>query len=167
MKTGWLSAPVPLGPEHEATEFQSGEQALDLWLKERAVRNEKSGASRTYVVCEGSRVVAYYCLAAGAIAHEAAPKAIRRNMPNPIPVIVLGRLAVDVKFQNAGLGKALLLDATRRALQASRISGVVALLVHAISEPARQFYVSRGFIESPTHPMTLMLMLGTAVQVLE
>jgi GNAT superfamily N-acetyltransferase len=99
-------------------------------------------------------------------AYDEAPKPLRRNMPDPIPVMVLGRLAIDKRYQNIGLGKALLLDATRRTLQVARISGVVALLVHAISESAKRFYLGRGFIESPVKPMMLMLVLASAEKVL-
>jgi GNAT superfamily N-acetyltransferase len=111
-------------------------------------------------------VIGYYCLAAGALGHEDAPKALRRNIPDPIPVMVLGRLAIDRHYQNIGLGKALLLDATRRTLQVSRISRVKALLVHTISEPARRFYLGRGFIPSPVKPMMLMLVLTSVEKVI-
>jgi GNAT superfamily N-acetyltransferase len=113
-------------------------------------------------VCEGRAVVGYYCLAAGAIGHGEAPAPLRRNMPDPIPVLVLGRLAIDRRCQNQGLGRALLRDAVLRALQVAEIAGVAALLVHALSEEGRRFYLSRGFVESPVRPMTLCLMLGTA-----
>jgi GNAT superfamily N-acetyltransferase len=161
-----LTPPSPLDADHDLTGFDSGETSLNDWLQRRAARNNRSGASRTYVVGEGRKVVGYYCLAAGALGHEEAPKALRRNMPDPIPVMVLGRLAIDQRYQNIGLGKALLLDATRRTLQVSRITGVVALLVQAISEPAKRFYLGRGFIESPVKPMMLMLVLATAEKVL-
>ena len=162
-----ISQPLPLDAAHDLTFFDSGEASLDYWLKNRAVKNDLSGASRTYVVCNnGNKVVGYYCLAAGAIGHEEAPKSMRRNMPDPIPVLVLGRLAIDMDYQNLGLWKALLRDATRRALQASRISGVVALIVHALSEQAKKFYLSCGLTESPTKPMMLCLVLATAERVL-
>jgi len=161
-----LSPPSPLDADHDLTGFDCGEDSLNDWLQRRATRNHRSGASRTYVVCEGRKVVGYYGLAAGALGHEEAPKALRRNMPDPIPVMVLGRLAIDQRYQNIGLGKALLLDATRRTLQVSRITGVVALLVQAISEAAKRFYLGRGFIESPIKPMMLMLVLASAEKVL-
>jgi GNAT superfamily N-acetyltransferase len=162
-----LSLPSPLDATHDLTVFESKEKSLDDWLKNKATKNERSGSSRTYVVCDQNKVIGYYCLAAGAISHEEAPKSMQRNMPkNPIPVLVLGRLAIDHRYQNMGLGTALLLDATRRALQASRSFGVVALLVHALSEQTKRFYLSRGFIESPTKPMMLCLILATAKQVL-
>jgi GNAT superfamily N-acetyltransferase len=156
-----LSAPVPLTTAHDLAPFDCGEPALDEWLKRRALRNEVTGASRTYVVCAGETVVGYYCLAAGAIIRDAAPGPVRRNMPDPIPVMVLGRLAVDRTCQRQGLGRALLRDAILRVLHASGIAGITALLVHAISDEARRFYLAQGFLESPIEPMTLCLPLGT------
>jgi GNAT superfamily N-acetyltransferase len=160
------SAPVRITPEHDTSGFDCGEPSLDEWLKKRALRNEASDASRTYVVCTEAVVVGYYTLAAGAVARDQAPSLIRRNMPDPIPVMVLGRLAVDRRYQNHGLGQALLRDAILRVLQAAGIAGVKAILVHAISDEAKRFYQSRGFLESPIEPMTLCLLLETARQAL-
>lgn len=164
-----LSAPEPLIDHHQLADFDSGEPSLDDWLKRRAAKNQANGSSRTYVVCEGpaqDRVIGYYCLAAGAIGHAEAPSAMKRNRPDPVPVLVLGRLAIHKDHHQKGIGTALLNDAIRRALQAADIAGVTALLVHAISEQARRFYLSRGFIESPIRPMTLCLMLATVEQAL-
>lgn len=156
-----LSAPQPLADHHQLADFDSGEPSLDNWLKRRAAKNQANGSSRTYVVCEGESVIGYYCLAAGAIGHAEAPSSMRRNRPDPIPVLVLGRLAIHKDHHQKGIGTALLNDAIRRAIQAADIAGVTALLVHAISEQARGFYFSRGFIESPIKPMTQCLMLAT------
>ena len=156
-----ISAPLPLAADHELAGFESGEPSLDDWLKRRAFKNQANGSSRTYVVCEGKTVIGYYCLAAGAIGHAEAPGAMKRNRPDPVPVLVIGRLAIHQAHHQKGLGTALLNDAIRRAMQAAEIAGVTALLVHAISEQARRFYRSRGFIESPVKPMTLCLMLAT------
>lgn len=164
-----LSAPQPLAEHHRLADFDSGEPTLDDWLKRRAAKNQANGSSRTYVVCEGrahDRVIAYYCLAAGAIGHAEAPSSMRRNRPDPVPVLVLGRLAVHKDQHQKGMGTALLNDAIRRTIQAAEIAGVTALLVHAMSEQARRFYLSRGFVESPVKPMTLCLMLATVDQVL-
>ena len=162
-----LNPPTPLTPDHLCEDFDSGVSILDDWLKKRALKNQASGASRTYVVTAKDRVVAgYYCLAAGAVAHEQAPKPLRRNMPDPIPVIVLGRLAIDRRYQRLGIGRGLLKDAVLRTIQASELAGIRAILVHAISEDAKQFYLSCGFLESPTQPMTLCLPLETARKVI-
>ena len=162
-----ISAPLPLAADHELAGFESGEPSLDDWLKRRAFKNQANGSSRIYVVCEGKTVIGYYCLAAGAIGHAEAPGVMKRNRPDPVPVLVIGRLAIHQAHHQKGLGTALLNDAIRRAMQAAEIAGVTALLVHAISEPARRFYRSRGFIESPVEPMTLVLMLATVARALE
>jgi GNAT superfamily N-acetyltransferase len=154
-----LSAPQPLADHHQLADFDSGEPSLDDWLKRRAAKNQANGSSRTYVVCEGDTVIGYYCLAAGAIGHAEAPSSMKRNRPDPVPVLVLGRLAIHKGHHQKGIGTALLNDAIRRAIHAADIAGVTALLVHAISEQARRFYLSRGFIESSIKPMTLCLML--------
>ena len=161
-----LSAPQPLADHHQFADFDSGELSLDDWLKRRATKNQANGSSRTYVVCESETVVGYYCLAAGAIGHAEAPSTMKRNRPDPVPVLVLGRLAIHKDHHQKGIGTALLNDAVRRAIQAAAIAGVTALLVHAISDQARRFYLSRGFIESPVKPMTLCLMLSTVEQAL-
>jgi GNAT superfamily N-acetyltransferase len=106
--------------------------------------------------------VGYYCLATGAIAREQAPKPMGRNMPDPIPVIVLGRIAVDLAYQSKGIGSGLLKDAILRSLQVSEIVGVKAILVHALSEEAKRYDPARSFLVSPIHPMTLCLPIGTA-----
>ncbi len=95
-----IRAPEPLTAVHHAQAFTCGETSLDLWLKQRALRNQVSGASRVYVICDDTRVVGYYALATGGLVAVEATEAIRRNMPNPIPAMVLGRLAVDVEWQN-------------------------------------------------------------------
>ena len=161
-----LSAPQPLADDHRRADFDSGELSLNYWLKRRAAKNQANGSSRTYGVCEGDTVIGYYCLAAGAIGHAEAPSTMKRNRPDPVPVLVLGRLAIHKDHHQRGIGTALLNDAIRRAIQAADIAGVTALLVHAISEQARRFYLSRGFIESPIKPMTLCLMLATVDQAL-
>ena len=156
-----LSAPEPLSADHDLSAFECGEASLDDWLKRRAFTNQLSGASRTFVVLDESRVVvAYYALAAGAVAHERATGSVRRNMPDPIPVLVLGRLAVAKRAQGLQLGAALLQDAVLRAMAVSENAGVRALLVHALNQSARAFYERYGFQGSPLDPMTLMLRLN-------
>lgn len=159
---GKLSAPQKLSELHQLEHFQSGEESLDRWLKQRAKKNERDGASRTYVVCSENQVVGYYCLANGAIASQIATGKTRRNMPDPIPVMVIGRLAVDKNWQGRGIGKALLRDGILRILQAAEIAGIRAILVHAISEAAKQFYERCGFTASPMEPMTLMITIADA-----
>jgi GNAT superfamily N-acetyltransferase len=157
-----LRAPEKLSSDHDLSQFGSGEPSLDDWLKRRALQNEESGASRTYVVCIGRRVVGYYALATGAVAHVDSPGRVRRNMPDPVPVMVIGRLAVDQSVQGQAVGPALLRDAVSRIVQAAEIAGIRAILVHAISERAKRFYERWGFVASPVEPMTLMITLAEA-----
>ncbi len=157
-----LTPPEPLSSEHRLDTFDCGEPSLDEWLRRRALGNQASGASRTFVVADASgRVVGYYALAAGAVSHETATSAVRRNMPDPVPVLVLGRLAVDRQAQGIHLGAALLQDAVKRAVSVAEDAGVRALLVHALGERAKRFYEHYGFQASTVHPLTLMLRLPT------
>ena len=162
-----LQPPQPLQPDHDLSEFDSGRPVLDEWLRKKAVKNENSGASRTYVVCEDARVVAYYCLATGSVENKQASGRIRRNMPDPIPVMIIGRLAVDVSLQGQGIGRSLLKDAIFRTLKAAEIAGIRAILVHALDEAAASFYRKNGLTESPIDPLVLMLSLDTARVALE
>lgn len=155
-----LSAPEPLEDRHQLDGFSCGVPALDDWLKRRARANQASGASRTFVICDGGGVAGYYALASGAVDVGAAPGRFRRNMPNPVPVVVLGRLAVDTSRQGQGLGRALARDAGLRVLQAAGAIGIRGILVHAISEDAKKFYLALGFEPSPLDAMTLMVTLG-------
>lgn len=156
-----LSTPSPLSAEHRLADFCCAEEpSLEAWLKDRARKNEASGASRTYIVAAHREVVGYYCLSAGAVSHAGAPSSIRRNMPDPIPVIVLGRLAVHSDWAGHGVGQGLLKDAVLRSIAISETLGVRAMLCHALSERAKRFYLKYGFIESPIEPMTVMLNLS-------
>lgn len=155
-----LHAPQPLTADHQLNTFNCGETSLDEWLKRRALLNQSNGASRTFVVVDESQLVmGYYALAAGAVHHQDATRSIRQNMPDPIPVMVLARLAVDIRTQGMQLGAGLLRDAVGRSLAVAKNTGVRALLVHALHERAKQFYLYFGFQASPVHPLTLMLRL--------
>jgi len=154
-----IAAPVALEDHHQIDAFDCGVTALNAWLKTRARSNAASGASRTYVACDGKQVAGYYALAAGAVEVAETPGRFRRNMPDPIPVIVLGRLALDRGQQGQGLGRALFRDAALRVIQAADIIGVRGILVDAISDEAKSFYQAVGMVESPLDPMTLMVTL--------
>ena len=154
--------PSPISADHILGGFECGEPSLNEWLKRRALKNHISGASRCFVICHGADVIGYYSLSAGAIRRESVTKAMRRNMPDPLPVLLLGRLAIDRRYHNQGLGRALLRDVMIRAVNVAGDAGVFALMVHALSQQARRFYLSRGFVESPLQPMTLMMTLTTA-----
>jgi len=157
-----LSLPKPLATSHRLDDFECGEAVLDDWLKRKALSNQSSGASRTFVVADqDGRVCGYYAMAAGAVSHQLATSGVRRNMPDPVPVMVLARLAVDRRMQGQHLGASLLQDAVNRAVAVSQNAGVRALLVHALHERAKQFYEHYGFQPSSTQPMTLMLRLSS------
>jgi GNAT superfamily N-acetyltransferase len=152
-----LRPPRLLEADDDAAGFDCGVPVLNDWLRKRALTNHLSGASRSYVATIGRRIVAFYCLSAGAIHHEGAPGNIRRNMPQPIPILVMGRLAVDTSCQGRGLGPALLQHALERTAEAADIAGIRALLVHAKDEQAAAFYRHFGFVESPLDPLTLLV----------
>jgi GNAT superfamily N-acetyltransferase len=155
-----LRAPEPLDASHDLAGFDSGVSVLDDWLKRRALRNQEGGATRTFVVCEGRTVIAYHALASGGVMAEQATGRFRRNMPDPVPVAILARLAVDRSWQKRGIGRGLFQDAALRVLNASSAIGIRGMLVHAISDEARAFYISLGFDPSPLDPMTLMVTLA-------
>lgn len=161
-----LGAPDLLGDPHRIDGFTSGAPTLDAWLARKARPNQVSGASRTYVLCRGDRVVGYYALAAGSVGHDLAPRKLRQNMPDPIPVIVLGRLAIDLSEQGNGLGRALLRDAMLRVSAAAQEVGIAAILVHALNDRARDFYLACGFVDSVVAPMTLMARISDITAIL-
>lgn len=156
------SPPRPISEADDITDFSSGEPSLDDYLRERALVNHLQGGSRCFVTCADGRVVGYYALAAGAVVRGDAPGRVRRNMPDPVPVILLSRLAVDRKEQGRGLGSHLLRDAIGRCVQASDLVGVRAILVHALHDEARAFYAHFEFEPSPTDDLHLMLLMKDA-----
>lgn len=156
-----LQQPTPISIEDEVDDFDSGEVSLNEWLKKRAIKNHASGASRCFVVKNDKKVIGYYTLSAGAISHESVPNPMRRNMPDPLPMLLLGRLAVDQRYHNKGIGQALLRDAMMRSVIISTDAGVLGILVHALSSQAKQFYISRGFVSSPLQPLTLFMTIDT------
>lgn len=153
-------APAPLAGQHLTEDFSCGTESLDNWLKRRALKNQIQGASRTYVVCIENRVVAYYALASGAILGSEATGRLRRNMPDPIRVVVLGRLAVDRTLHGKGFGRALIRDAAMRVLQAADAIGIRGMTVQALSDEAQVFYEHLGFEPSPIEPRLLMITLA-------
>lgn len=158
-----LSAPLPLTASHDLADFDCGQPVLNDWLKQRALRNE-SRFSRTYVVCDGDKVVAYVCISAGAVERAAAPGKLRRNAPDAVPVSVIGRLAVSRAYAGRGLGADILADALRRIAVASQSIGMGAVLVQAKNDDARRFYLACAeFIEYPADSRTLFLPIETVV----
>ena len=139
--------PIVLTSAHDLSTFQSGEATLDDWLRTRALKNLASGASRTFVLCAAGsqRVVGFYALSMGSFYAVDTPGSIRRNMPDLIPSVILGRLAIDENAQGRGLGGLLLNDAVERSLVAAENVSARLMIVHAVSEKAEQFYLRFGF----------------------
>lgn len=158
---GKISAPAPLSSHHQIAEFCCGETVLDQWLKQRGMKNQAQGAARTFVVCkeDSHQVVGFYSLATGSVNHTEATRGLRRNMPDPIPVIILARLAIDCAFHGQGLGADLLHDALLRSYRVAENVGVRALMVHALTDSAKRFYLHHGFKASTTQERTLFLAL--------
>jgi predicted N-acetyltransferase YhbS len=155
-----IRAPELQTAQHQLSQFLSGSAVLDEWLTKRALQNQQSGASRTLVICEQDEVIGYYALASGAVATTLATGRFKRNMPDPVPVIVLARLAVSQTHQGKGLGRALFRDAALRVLGAAELIGVRGMLVHAISADAKAFYEALGLQSSAIDPMTLMVTMA-------
>ena len=155
-----VSAPQPLDKHHLFHDFCCGVSSLDDWLKKRAHPNQVSGASRTFVVCDGLNVIGYYALATGAISLVEATGKFRRNMPDPIPIVLLARLAVDRAYHGRGFGRALFRDSAIRVTHTASTLGIRGMVVHAISEEAKKFYLALGFSPSPSDAMTLMVSLA-------
>jgi len=150
-----------LTPSHLIADFCCGEPVLDEWLHRRAWQNEESGATRAFVLCPGGdrQVIGYYSLSTGSIQRENAPSAFRRNMPEPIPIVLLARFAVDSRYQKQRWGGKLLREAVMRTMLISQVIGVRGLVVHALNDDAIAFYQRFGFVESPLQPHTLVLPL--------
>jgi GNAT superfamily N-acetyltransferase len=152
--------PQPLADHHRLDDFNSGVASLDGWLKRRSRASQASGATRTFVAMNGDSIAGYYALASGAVSTGSATGRFRRNMPEPIPVVVLARLAVDVAYHGKGFGRALFRDGALRVLNAADSIGIRGVIVHAISDDAKAFYLAIGFDPSPLDPMTLMITLA-------
>ena len=156
------SSPRPIHEHDETGGFDSGEPSPDDYLRKRALGNHVQGTSRCFVTCRDRRVVGYYALASASIQHRDVAGKVRRNMPDPVLVILLSRLAVDRKEQGVGLGRHLLRDAILRSVEAAEVIGVRALLVHALHDEARTFYTRFDFEPSPTDPLHLLLLIKDA-----
>ncbi|MDR0592572.1 MAG: GNAT family N-acetyltransferase [Bifidobacteriaceae bacterium] len=137
------------------SEFDCGQADLNEYLHRRAWRNHVRGASRCYVAALENQVLGFYALAAGQVGRSRLPGQLRRNMPDPIPAVVLTRLAVDLGFQGRGLGSGLLKDALVRVRAASRLIGATVLVVHAVDSTARDFYLHFDFQQFRDDPLHL------------
>ncbi len=158
---GTLGPPEPLSPHHDVSQFSSGVPTLDSWLRSKARLNEAKGGARTYVACEGDRVAGFYSLAASSVERRRVSSRTGRGMPDPVPVILLGQLAVDEFYRTRRLGSDLLVDAARRCLAAARLIGARAIVVQAIDERAADFYAKFGFRQFSNHePLMLILRIS-------
>lgn len=154
---GVMDAPAPLEASHNLARFSCGKPSLDEWLQKRALANQKSGATNTYVVIQNRQVIGYYSLALASINRSEAPGRMKNNAPTSLPMMLLARLAVKTDFQGRGIGPGMLKDAIQRTVLVSQQAGVMGLLAHALDEEAKQFYTQYGFRESPLNPLTLIL----------
>ena len=161
-----IRAPCPISESHDCSQFDCGKQELNEWLRNSALQSNGRTA-RTYVVCLGTRVIGYYCLAAGAVLRKELPSAkMRQNTPQHVPVIVVGRLVVDREYQHQRIGSGMLKEAIFKSIEASRTIGVRVVLVHAIDDEAAIFYRGYDFVPSPIADRTLMLPIETAIRAL-
>ena len=160
---GPVSPPALLDDSHDCSAFDCGNAALNDWLKSRALRAQGK-TSRTYVACESTRVIGYYCILSGSVERAELPKALKEHgLPNNIPVAILGRLARDMTYKGTGLGLDLLQDALTKIAIASRTIGIRCVLVHAIDDKAAQFWKENEFIESPLGSRTFYLPIETII----
>jgi GNAT superfamily N-acetyltransferase len=158
-----LGTPVPLKNSHEVSRFDCGKIALNDWIRDTALRSE-GRTSRCFVATQRNSVIGFYCLAAGAVQHEGAPRKLRRNSPDPIPVVIIGRLAVDKIFQGKGIGRGLLKDALLRITKASDLVGARAVIVHAVDQEAVPFYARYGFRSFPMGNQSLFLTIDEIIK---
>lgn len=156
------SAPRPICEDDDVAAFDSGEPSLDNYLRTRALTNHVAGASRCFVTCRDGRVAGFYALASASVERSSTPGRVRRNMPDPVPVILLSRLAIDRDEHGKGLGGHLLRDAITRSVQAAELIGVRAILVHALNDDARSFYGHYEFEPSATDPLHQLLLIQDA-----
>ena len=163
--SGRLRAPEPLAPRHDVSRFTNGiHSSLDHWLRERASSSEGLSA-RTYVTCpsdEPNRVVGYFSISTALEQRSALPSAkLRRGTPAQVPLLLIGRLAVDADWRGRGVGSAILADALRRCLGASEIAGARGVVAHAIDEAAVGFYERHGFLRSPLGERVMLMPIET------
>lgn len=154
--------PQLLRPDHQVDLFDCGSSPLSSWLATKAARNQAEGGSRTWVVASGARAVGFYASSAAAVLASEVSKRAARNQPEPLPALLLGRLAIDLDHQGKGLGKALLQHFILKSLEVAQITGVRLLLAHAKDDDAARFYARYGFEPSPVDQLTMMLLVKDA-----
>ena len=149
-----------LTASHSLTDFDCGQIELNRFIQRYAYQNQKANSSQTYVGTYEEVVIGYYTLTVGSVINSQAPDRVTKGQPkHPIPVMILARLAVDIQWQNRGVGKGLLKDALKRTAQAADIAGIRALLVHAKDPDVRRWYERFNFEPSEIDPLSLFLIL--------
>lgn len=153
-----ISAPTQLTDQHQLNAFRCSIEALDNWLTKQALKSQKRGTARVYVVNDTrtNQVVGYYAIAMGSVSREQGFSSLKRNSPDPIPMVILARLGVDSAYQGRGIAAGLLKDCILRSIQAMNVVGGAGILVHAIDHSAQKFYKKFGFKESAFDPLVLM-----------
>ena len=156
-----LIPPGPITEDHDLSGFSCGREPLDDWLRKYALRSHHAGHAKTQVVVETeagpTTVVAYYSLAPASVVHAQLTRRLRTNAPDPVPMILLARLAVDSRYARRGIGRHLLLDAFRRSADAAEQIGGRGIMAHAKDEDAAQFYLRWKFVRMPSDPLLLII----------
>ncbi|WP_018502603.1 GNAT family N-acetyltransferase [Parafrankia discariae] len=158
-----FTKPSALVEEHDTVAFGSGDPGLDSWLRHHAKDHQRERITSTFVVLDGTTVAGYYCLATAAAERAGTPSRWRARRPaDPVPMMLVGRLAVDVRYQGRGVGARLVRDATMRALTVRRMVGTSLLGAHAITSGGRSFYRHFGFTPTAVDPHLVLLPLQDA-----
>jgi predicted N-acetyltransferase YhbS len=145
-----------LGPHHELSRFDCGNEELDAWLRRHAFAAQQMDSARTFVLTDDGRVVGYFSLTMGSIRRHDAPATLVRGLPAyPVGVVLLARLAVDRTEHGKGLGAWLLAEALRKAVAAGEAAAARLVVVDAIDDGAVAFYERHGFVAVPEHPRRL------------
>lgn len=154
-----VDPPRPLAPDDDRESFDCGRLALNVWFRRHAWTNQSNNVSRVTVLAEKNegRLVGYFTLSAAQIERAFLPKAQQRNRPDPVPAILLGQLAVDLRYQGQGHATDLLLQAFRYALAASAHIGAAAVLTHPLDDGVRGFYARWGFQDLTFDPRRAMI----------
>ena len=161
-----LGPPRRLVKSDNWADFSSGADELDDWFRRFAWQNQQANNAVTYVLAHHGLILGYYAIASGGIARAGVPAKFAERRPNPIPIILLARLAVDRSVQSRGLGRVLFRDAIERSVVLSRSVGAAALVIHARDDEARSFYLRHAeLLDSPVDPLHLILPMREAARI--
>lgn len=154
------SIPQSISPDHFVEDFDCGEETLNTWLKKKALKNEIENNSRTTVICVENKVVAYYSICTGCVYHKDLSRKYKQNSPDPIPSLVLGRLAVDLEHQGNDLSLDMIQEVYLKAYKLSELVGIKVVVVNALNEKIVNYYKKFGFVPSKTDPLLLLKSLA-------